>query len=142
MRDVTAPEQLRRARSPLGRWRALLLLGLLAGLLGMHALGPADVIASGGRSSHHSAAVPAHAGPEMTGDAFICHGDGSGGGHAQHADGTCASGAIGGGPVLSAPMPDPVDPAPPADRPPGAFAAAPDGGRAPPTLAELQLLRI
>ncbi|GAA2250585.1 hypothetical protein GCM10010145_17560 [Streptomyces ruber] len=139
---MTAPKQLRRARSPLGRWRALLLLGLLAGLLGMHALGPADAVASGGHSSHHSAAVPAHAGMEMAGAAFICHGDGSGGGHAQHADATCASGAIGAGPVLPAPMPDPVGSAPPADHLPGAFAAAPDGGRAPPTLAELQLLRI
>lgn len=74
---------------------------------------------------------------------FLCHGDDSGtGGHTQHADSVCASAALGTGPVLHAPLPDPVGPASPADRPNGAFTAASEGGRAPPTLAELQLLRI
>ncbi|MEV8550215.1 DUF6153 family protein [Streptomyces glaucescens] len=142
MRDVTARTQLRRARSSLRRWRALLLLGLLAGLFGMHALGPVGAVAAGGHSSHHSPAVSAHAGMEMAGDEFICHGDGSGGGRIQHADATCASGAVGAGPALPTLTPDPLSPAAPTDRLPGAFAAAPEGGRAPPTLAELQLLRI
>ncbi|MFD6907346.1 DUF6153 family protein [Streptomyces sp. NPDC060077] len=138
---MTARRQLRRTRSSFGRWRALLLLGLLAGLLGMHALGPADAGAAGSRSPHHSPAVTTHAGMG-TADEFICHGADGSGGHAQHADATCASGAVGAGPVLPPLMPDPVDPAPSADDLPGAFTATPWGGRAPPTLAELQLLRI
>ena len=141
MRDVTARTQLRRARSSFGRWRALLLLGLLAGLLGMHALGPADAVATGGHSPHHSPAVTTHAGMG-TADEFICHGADSSGGHTQHADATCASGAVGAGPVLPPLMPDPVGPAPSSDHLPGAFTATPWGGRAPPTLAELQILRI
>ncbi|MFD7687552.1 DUF6153 family protein [Streptomyces sp. NPDC059781] len=138
---MTARTQLRRTRSSFGRWRALLLLGLLAGLLGMHALGPADAVAAGGHASHHLPAVTAHAGTG-TADEFICHGADSDGGHTQHADATCASGAVGAGPVLSPLTPDPVGAAPSADHLPGAFTAAPGGGRAPPTLAELQLLRI
>ncbi|WP_437063215.1 DUF6153 family protein [Streptomyces sp. enrichment culture] len=138
---MTARTQLRRSCSPLGQWRALLLLGLLAGLLGMHALGPADAVSAGDHSSHHSPSATAHAGRETAGDEFVCHGDGSGG-HTRHADATCASGAIGAGPVVPMLMPDPLGAASPTDHLPGALAATPDGGRAPPTLAELQLLRI
>ncbi|KAB1143293.1 hypothetical protein F7R91_26225 [Streptomyces luteolifulvus] len=136
---VTAHPLLRRARSPLGRWRLLLGLGLLAGLFGMHALGPGGVVVAGG---HHSPAVPAHAGMVTTGDEVVCHGDGSGGGHAQHADPTCASGAVGAGPVLPVLVPDPVGTGSGVDSRYGAFVAAIEGGRAPPSLAELQLLRI
>ncbi len=69
--------------------------------------------------------------------------DGScGGGHLQHADAVCASGAVSDGPVLPAPVPDPV-PVVVGDGIVRAYAAdAPDGARAPPSLAELQLLRI
>ncbi|MGQ4722858.1 DUF6153 family protein [Streptomyces tunisiensis] len=51
MRVVTARAQLHSARSPHGRWRVLLVLGLLVGLLGMHALGPGVAVAAG---THHS----------------------------------------------------------------------------------------
>lgn len=138
MRAVTVRAQLRSARSPLGRWRVLLVLGLLAGLLGMHALSPGGAAAVG---SHHSSSAPAHAGMTMGSDEYVCHGDG-GGGHAEHADATCASGAVGTGPALPVPLPDPVGALSPADSGQGFLATTSDGSRAPPTLAELQLLRI
>lgn len=138
MRVVTARAQLHSARSPRGRWRVLLSLGLLAGLLGMHALSPGGAVAAG---AHHSSFASAHAGMAMGSDEYVCHGD-SNGGHAEHADATCASGAVGTGPVLPAPSPDPVGTLAPTDSGHGFLATTADGGRAPPTLAELQLLRI
>ena len=116
----------------------LLVLGLLTGLLGMHALSPGGAVAAG---AHHSSFASAHAGTATGSDEYVCHGDSSGG-HAEHADATCASGAVGTGPVLPAPLPDPVGTLAPADSDRGFLATTPDGGRAPPTLAELQLLRI
>lgn len=116
----------------------LLVLGLLAGLLGMHALSPGGAVAVG---VHHSSPAPAYAGMAMGSDEYVCHDD-SGGGHADHADATCASGAVGSGPTLTAPVSDPVGTLSPADSGHGLLATTPDGGRAPPTLAELQLLRI
>ncbi|MEU2732920.1 DUF6153 family protein [Streptomyces griseoviridis] len=65
-----------------------------------------------------------------------------GGGHLRHADQTCASGAVNGGPSLPGLAVGPVVDAAPAGAAPGRRAAAPDGARAPPSLAELQLLRI
>ncbi|PWI20636.1 hypothetical protein DI272_24065 [Streptomyces sp. Act143] len=125
------------------------MLGLLAGLFAMHVLAPAGAVATVGHASHHSAhashssAASAAMNMGPGGVEFVCPGDDSGsGGHAQHADAACASAALGAGPVLHAPLPAPVGPASPADRLLGAFAAASEGGRAPPTLAELQLLRI
>ncbi|MEU0214906.1 DUF6153 family protein [Streptomyces sp. NPDC006265] len=114
------------------------MLGLLAGLFGMHALGPGEAVAAG---THHSSFASAHAGMAMGSDEYVCHGD-SGGGHAEHADATCASGAVGAGPVLAAPLANPVSTLAPTDGGHGSLATTTDGGRAPPTLAELQLLRI
>ncbi|MEU3253228.1 DUF6153 family protein [Streptomyces sp. NPDC006997] len=138
MRVVTARVQLHPARSPRGRWRVLLVLGLLVGLLGMHTLSPGVAVAA---DTPHSSFASAHAGMARAGNEHVCHGD-SCGGHVEHADATCASGAVGTGPVLPAPLPDPVGTAAPADSSHGFLATTPDGGRAPPTLAELQLLRI
>nr|WP_031498107.1 DUF6153 family protein [Streptomyces bicolor] len=120
----------------------LLLLGLLAGLFGMHALGPGDAVAVSAASSHHGEAramTAAH--PSATTDETVCHGGATGGGHAQHGDPTCASGAVGAGPVLPALLPDPAGSAVPGDLDGRSVAAAPEGGRAPPSLAELQILR-
>ncbi|UXY26158.1 DUF6153 family protein [Streptomyces sp. HUAS TT20] len=123
-------------RSPLGRWRALLVLGLLTGLLGMHALAPT------GGTGHAERAHGVH----MTAEATAvddCPGDGHcGGHHLKHADATCASGAVSGGPALPVLVPDPVAAPVRADSMRSRAAAAPDGARAPPSLAELQLLRI
>ncbi|WP_395571592.1 DUF6153 family protein [Streptomyces sp. BK79] len=162
---MTDPEQ--HVRRPPVRWcRAVCLLGLLAGLLGMHGLAPGGGLGehrSGHHSGHHSAghpdpgaarspsspsspsvlsvpSVPVTAGAAHAG---CGQGDGScGGGHLRHADAMCASGAVSDGPVLPAPVPDPV-PTAACDAVVRAYAAdASGGGRAPPSLAELQLLRI
>ncbi|MBW8795659.1 MAG: hypothetical protein JF597_19330 [Streptomyces sp.] len=125
-------------RPPHRRWRALLVLGLLAGLFGMHALAPGGLMG-------------VHGGPEqpvsraaVTATAYDgCSGGGHcGGGHAHHADATCASGAVSGGRALPTPVPDPVPVRPAACQAASRPATAPDGARAPPDLAELQLLRI
>ncbi|WP_267886641.1 DUF6153 family protein [Streptomyces leeuwenhoekii] len=186
-------------RPPAWRWRAVCVLGLLAGLLGMHGLAPrgglpdhthtssahvapaghplassaaapltpasapgASVPASvsSGSADSLAASVPAvpsgrgpEPGPERSAPpsspaAAAAH-DGCGatdgdcgGGHVRHADTTCASGAVGGGPVLSALVADPVPPAVRAEGASSRVAEAPDGARAPPSLSELQLLRI
>ncbi|OIK06747.1 DUF6153 family protein [Streptomyces monashensis] len=123
-------------RPPHRRRRALLVLLVLVGLLGMHALGP------GGSAGHVARAWSAHAVALTSPDA--CAGDDGhcGGGMPHHADPTCASGAVTGGPQLPALVPDPVA-APAADvRPRPRAVAEPAGARAPPSLAELQLLRI
>ncbi|MER6842395.1 DUF6153 family protein [Streptomyces platensis] len=131
-------------RAAARRWRVWCVLGLLAGLLGMHGLGPAvaSPLSSSSSSSSHEhgmtvatvvATVRAH-----------CPGDGDcgGTGHVHHADSTCASAALHGPPAPPALTPSlgcPVQPAA------AAGVGAPskrDGGRAPPDLAELQLLRI
>lgn len=140
------------------RWRlAVCVLGLLAGLFGMHGLAPAGGLPQQHSAGHpHASAAPAvpkapaAAGGVRTGavhtdaaHAGCPQGDGScGGGHLRHADAMCASGAVSDGPVLPAPVPDPV-PVVGCDgtvRVPALD--APDGARAPPSLAELQLLRI
>lgn len=138
--DVTARTQ-HSARPPQRRWRALLVLGLLVGLLGMHALGPGGASAT---PAHHGHPQQMGVSAMPVGTEFACHGDGAGhgGGHAQHADPTCASGAVGTGHVLPAPLPDPVGQAT-VPEPHGSYVTtSSDGGRAPPSLAELQLLRI
>ncbi|MFE9770533.1 DUF6153 family protein [Streptomyces sp. NPDC005931] len=125
-------------RSPV-RWspRALCVLALLAGLLGMHGLVPGAAAPGHTHPAHHARAEAlAAAGPG------VCHDDGHGGGHLQHADPTCAAAAVSGPPVLPAPLAAPS--VLPADQ--DALRAypsgEPDGARAPPSLAELQLLRI
>ncbi|MEU1197587.1 DUF6153 family protein [Streptomyces sp. NPDC005813] len=126
-------EQAPAPRPPVRRWRALLVLGLLAGLLGMHALAP-----GGGVPEHrHTRPMAATATPHDD-----CPDGHCGGSHVRHADSTCASGAVGGGPALPALAPDPTAVPARADAACPSTADAPDGARAPPSLAELQLLRI
>ncbi|MGW3128775.1 DUF6153 family protein [Streptomyces sp. NPDC001076] len=126
-------------RPPRRRWRALLVLGLLAGLFGMHALVPGGVMGTHGGherpGSRTAVVVTAYDG--CSGDDGHCGGD-----RAHHADATCASGAVSGGPALPALVPDPVPVLAAACRAASGPATAPDGARAPPDLAELQLLRI
>ncbi|GAA3772946.1 DUF6153 family protein [Streptomyces coacervatus] len=130
---MTGPEP-HVARPRMRRWRGLLVLGLLAGLLGMHALAP------GGLAPDRT-----HGRPTAT---VVALGDGDcadghcGGCIVQHADSTCVSRAVGGGPELTAPTPDPAAVAAPADAAFSHLAAAPAGTRASPSLSELQLLRI
>ncbi|MEU6353662.1 DUF6153 family protein [Streptomyces sp. NPDC047072] len=128
---MTGPTQFR-TRTP--SWRALCVLGLLVGLLGMHALAPV-----GGLSSHHeTSARVAVAAVSADQD---CHDD-CGSGHMRHADVTCASASVGGAPALPALGSDPSAAVVRPDALCAQTAAGQDGARAPPSLAELQLLRI
>lgn len=70
-----------------------------------------------------------------------CH-DGCGSGHVHHADATCVSGAVSGGPVLPGLAPDPAATVVSDDSLRPEAVTSQDGARAPPSLAELQLLRI
>ncbi|MEU5539679.1 DUF6153 family protein [Streptomyces sp. NPDC020362] len=125
------------SRPPRRRPRALLVLAVLAGLLGMHALAP------GGGTGHAEHARAAQMTVMVTGLDDCPGGDGHCGDHRlHHADPTCASGAVGGGPQLPALAPAPVTAPGPAGGLRPCAATAPDGARAPPSLAELQLLRI
>ncbi|MEU6198734.1 DUF6153 family protein [Streptomyces sp. NPDC047061] len=125
-------------RPPYRRWRALLVLGLLAGLLGMHALAPGALGMHGGHEQAVSrAAVTVSAYDGCSDDDGHC-----GDHHVHHADATCASGAVSGGPGLPALVPDPVPVLAAACPLPAGPVTAPEGARAPPDLAELQLLRI
>ncbi|MCZ4508758.1 DUF6153 family protein [Streptomyces sp. ActVer] len=119
--------------------RALLVLTVLVALVGMHGLASANPVPSEHAGPHASRQMAADAGSP-----YACHTDdcGSAERHASHADQMCASGAI--------PAPA-VIPALAASVPSGMATAAqpltpvpyqPAGGRSPPSLAELQLLRI
>ncbi|GGW82119.1 hypothetical protein GCM10010383_07800 [Streptomyces lomondensis] len=132
----------------------LCVLGLLAGLLGMHGLAPGGglperthaqptqaqpthvlqpQVAQAPAVQHHAAA---HTHPQV-----MPYGH-CGDGHVQHADATCASGAVGGGPVLPLLVADPVPVSVRQDAVRAYAVVDPDGARAPPSLSELQLLRI
>ncbi|MGW7357134.1 DUF6153 family protein [Streptomyces sp. NPDC054802] len=138
VRHVTGPQGLRS--------RVLLVLAVLAGVVAMHGLGPvASSVPSGTvAAGTHRAAVAAEAHAHADGaDGCDCaHADdhGRGGGHTEHADETCAAGGTSAAPVLPALAPGELVPAV-ADTPAAALAVTRDG-RAPPSLSELQLLRI
>ncbi|MCX5193282.1 DUF6153 family protein [Streptomyces sp. NBC_00249] len=136
----------RAAHGPFGLPRRLLLvLAVLTGLLAMHGLGPGAVPVTAA-PSHTAASASASADPaghhSETSAPCACPHDGPGGGHAQHADPTCAAAGISGAPVLPAPAVLPgINGGPSADAH-GTAPAATACGRAPPSLTELQLLRI
>ncbi|TXS55027.1 DUF6153 family protein [Streptomyces sp. t39] len=126
------------------RARLLLVLAVLTGVLGMHGLvsAPAPHASTAHTSHGHAGAAPAraHSDAEVHAAGPAAHDD-PGGGHAEHADGTCAASGLGAAPALPALAPAPCAPAP------QAYAAAHDGpagaeGRGPPALSELQVLRI
>ncbi|UUU25240.1 DUF6153 family protein [Streptomyces sp. DSM 40750] len=138
------PVQLARPQ-PVLRSCGLLVGALLLGLLGMHGLGPVpESVGAHG----HDRTVTVTASMDM--DAVTAaapgtcdHGGGDCQGHAKHADPTCASASVAGAPgVAPVLMPDVMTCAgvPLTRTSPGG--SGPDGGRAPPLLAELQLLRI
>ncbi|UZJ30597.1 DUF6153 family protein [Streptomyces endophytica] len=148
------------APQPRLRLKALLVLTVLAGLLGMHGLantGALPATSSPSHAAHHLRPARAMAAPAPApgsasrdhGQRVCCPGhddgaDGSGGGtgHAHHADPTCASGALPGAvvlPVLPASLPDTADRTVPLA---GRLADGTTGARAPPSLAQLQVLRI
>ncbi|GLV92304.1 hypothetical protein Slala04_37580 [Streptomyces lavendulae subsp. lavendulae] len=127
---------------PVPRLGALLVLALLIGLLGMHGLGTSAALPATGVTvhvSHHAAAA---------GPLYPCGDDGQRGPvpDAGHADQMCASPALPGAPGVAAPDTTPLSSMP------GSLVFAqpapslspvhqPAGGRAPPSLADLQVLR-
>ncbi|MGW0605226.1 DUF6153 family protein [Streptomyces sp. NPDC002640] len=122
-------------RRPAGWLFALLVPAVLAGLLGMHGLAP------GGAVTPPHGAHTAHPPAAATAGAHACPDTGGGHGHPAHADDLCAAAG-----VASAYTPPPL-----ADAGPAAVTASPavtpapasaTPTRAPPDLAELQLLRI
>ncbi|MFB7170224.1 DUF6153 family protein [Streptomyces sp. NPDC056254] len=118
----------------------VLVLAVLAGILGMHALGPAPARAALPPEAHHAMAADhgAPAGGRTAGD--CSHPDG-GSGHSGHADATCAAAGIASGYTPPALAESPAGASAVSSSAPAAppAAAVP---RAPPDLAELQLLRI
>lgn len=127
-------------RRPAGRGLLLLVLAVLAGVLAMHGLGSGPVPRSAHSSAAegHGAAMAGAAGHEAGAD--CSHTDG-GAGHVDHADAACAATGI------STPYEPPVPAvalrgAPVAAVLPAAAAGSAESERAPPDLAELQLLRI
>uniref|UniRef100_A0AAU2JWN4 DUF6153 family protein n=1 Tax=Streptomyces sp. NBC_00049 TaxID=2903617 RepID=A0AAU2JWN4_9ACTN len=135
----------RRTGRPLGPCtRLLLVLTALTGLVAMHGLG----LGAAPAAAHHAAAgehaAGAHCGPQASpaghgADASAHEGCG---GHAQHADATCAAAGTSGAPVLPVPALVPGTVTPAADPGHGTKPGATACGRAPPSLSELQLLRI
>ncbi|GAA3235957.1 DUF6153 family protein [Streptomyces thermocoprophilus] len=118
-------------------WRALGVLGLLAGLFAMHGPAPGSGVTGG-----HAHEQDRHGVVAQVMDHVCGHDGGQAGGHVRHADASCASGAVSDGPTLPLLAPDPLAArtADAALRPsPG---RAVDACRAPPSLSELQLLRI
>ncbi|MFC9463042.1 DUF6153 family protein [Streptomyces sp. NPDC056637] len=138
------------------RLLGLLVGAVLLGLLGMHGLGPVPAgaysemhpaassdMGMGGAADAGDRAGPGQQGVKASASDSCDHGDGGCGGHMAHADPVCASASIAGPPAVApALLPDVIAcPARPDARTSSA-GSGPDGGRAPPSLSELQLLRI
>ncbi|MFC9292602.1 DUF6153 family protein [Streptomyces sp. NPDC057011] len=134
--------QAKRAVVPFGlRSCLLLVLSVLFGLVAMHGLGPGSLPAAAHTTAgaHHGAEAGAgHEGCVHAGDPS----DGGSGGHAAHADATCAAAGIAGSPVLPVPAVLPGTVHAPTAAGHGLVPDVAPGGRAPPSLSELQLLRI
>ncbi|MEU7281708.1 DUF6153 family protein [Streptomyces sp. NPDC045431] len=140
-----SPAQHRRPVRPTAYRRMLLILAVLAGVFAMHGLaaGTAAPQAHAPHGGHgaHAVAYTVH----VAGDA--CEhldeaGAGRGGaGHLDHADATCAAGGVSTAPAPVPLAPSGVEPEPDLT-PPGRPAAGAATDRAPPDLAQLQLLRI
>ncbi|GGX41989.1 DUF6153 family protein [Streptomyces chryseus] len=125
---------------------ALLVLAVLVGLLAMHGLGPVAPLMSSSAVAvdHHAVTVAAasHVGGAACEDCVhVGHDEGGIGGHAEHADATCAAGGTSGAPAVPTPALAGVVTCPAVVLPASA-ATTTLGGRAPPSLSELQLLRI
>ncbi|MGI5484383.1 DUF6153 family protein [Streptomyces lavendofoliae] len=132
----------RRVRPPAYR-KALLILAVLAGVLAMHGLAPGTAVPAHA-GGHAHAGQTAHARPaaHVTGDACD-HVDAGrdGAGHARHADSTCAAAGVSGAPAQPT-LPAGTVPVAGGTTPHARPAGATAPGRAPPDLAQLQLLRI
>lgn len=130
------------------------MLAVLAGVFAMHALAPGPTVAVAGPGvMHHGAvagSVPAAHRASMPGphgkalpEGESCHPAAGGGmgGHLHHADSTCTAAGTATGYAPPAPAPAGIT-ALDAGLPPAPAGAAGAVSRAPPDLAQLQLLRI
>lgn len=129
------------SRRPVGRGFVLLVLAVLAGVLAMHGLGskPMPAAASHPGQGRHAVAVP-HEEATHQADGNCSHSAG-GSEHLDHADATCAAAGVG-SPYAPPPLIAAMDAPLPAAVLLGVVPASAEGGRAPPDLSELQLLRI
>lgn len=143
------------SRRPLGGGFVLLVLAVLAGVFAMHGLGPGPVPArttagaaagptagsATGAGGHAMAAGHTAPRASVVQAAGSCSHTDGGPGHTHHADATCA--ATGTSTPYAPPVPAAaLDGAPAAGVPHAVATASARHGRAPPDLAELQLLRI
>lgn len=133
------------SRRPVGPGFVLLVLAVLAGVLAMHGLspGPASVKAPATKAAaagggHGVVTVHEQTGHQTVGD---CSHPVGGSGHAHHADATCAAAGVG-APYAPPTPTSALGITPTVAVPPAGPAGVPEGGREPPDLAELQLLRI
>lgn len=125
------------SRRPAGRLFVLLVMAVLTGLLGMHALGPTGAPETRSDAGHEMVMAQAADAPHLS--SGCSHTDG--GDHLDHADGTCAAAGIGSAyapPALTSALLDTPATSAPAD----SMAKPAESCRAPPDLSELQLLRI
>lgn len=120
---------------PPGRTRALLVLTVLVGLLGLHGLAPAAALPAPDHGTHHVH----HMQPLEVGQVYPCD---STGGHNHRTDQVCTSAAIPGTAALPGLAPSLSSDMTTTAAQPLTSSYQPAGGRAPPSLAELQLLRI
>ncbi|MGP3756862.1 DUF6153 family protein [Streptomyces sp. IBSNAI001] len=128
------------SRRPAGCGFVLLVLAVLTGVLAMHGLGPGPAPAEASAAARGHVMAMGYEGVAQQVVEGCSHTDG-GAGHADHADATCAASGVG-APYVPPALGLAFDAAPvPAAQPAGA-AGVPEVGRAPPDLAELQLLRI
>ncbi|MEW1757460.1 DUF6153 family protein [Streptomyces cyaneofuscatus] len=125
------------SRRPAGRLFVLLVMAVLTGLLGMHALSPAGAPETRSDAGHEMVMAQTADAPQFS--SGCSHTDG--GDHLDHADGTCAAAGIGSAyapPALTSALLDTPATSAPADSMPKPAESC----RAPPDLSELQLLRI
>ncbi|WP_326594931.1 DUF6153 family protein [Streptomyces sp. NBC_01803] len=128
------------AASPVraGAGPTLMALAVLIGLMAMHGLAPGTATPYAPSGTEHAMASAAATGAQPD----VEHAHPGQGGHAEHADAECAAGGVASAPPLSPPplaVLPPGTASPPLTR---SFVDEPGGGRAPPSLSELQLLRI
>ncbi|WP_245607970.1 DUF6153 family protein [Streptomyces hokutonensis] len=134
------------APHPRVRRYGMLVATLLLGLLGMHGLGPVPLAHTA--PGHAATAVTAAMGQKIMGQKMSTpdpcdHDAGDCDHHMTHADATCASASVAGTPaVVPLLVPDVAACAQLPDALGSLTGSGPDGGRAPPSLSELQLLRI
>ncbi|MFH9818230.1 DUF6153 family protein [Streptomyces sp. NPDC017230] len=124
---------------PAGRVLVLLVMAVLSGVLGMHALGPGGAPPAHDGTGHTMVTARAQAGHHASAG---CSHTAGGSGHLEHADATCAAAGIGSPyvpPALTAALADASTAHLPGE---STSASWPESGRAPPDLSELQLLRI